>query len=145
MMLCGATLFGAKRAHFAGVPTHSPPGNAGDASRHTRSKAPFPAPSVVHLPGRLLPGFHHPRLSKSACPVLSPRQRFSNMKPQSGRFVKRGAEKILHAAFQIGHGKAAERHDVNILIGKIHRLQQSVQRGKGLQVHTAGNGRVDLG
>ncbi len=57
-MLCGATLFGAKRAHFAGVPTHSPPGNAGDASRHTRSKAPFPAPSVVHLPGRLLPGFH---------------------------------------------------------------------------------------
>ena len=62
-MLCGATLFGAKRAHFAGVPTHSPQGNAGDASRHTWSKAPFPAPSVVHLPGRLLPGFHHPRLS----------------------------------------------------------------------------------
>ena len=30
MMLCGATLFGAKRARFAGVPTHSPPDNAGE-------------------------------------------------------------------------------------------------------------------
>ena len=65
-MLCGATLFGAKRAHFAGVPTHSPPGNAGDASRHTRSKAPFPAPSVVHLPCRIPQDSHHRLLSVGA-------------------------------------------------------------------------------
>ena len=99
-MLCGTTFVGLRgQTLFHENAITFSANNAGTRLGYWALR-PFPSPSVVHLPGRLLPGFHHPRLSKSACPVLSPRQRFSNMKPQRGRFVKRGRKKFYTLPFR---------------------------------------------